>query len=128
MFSSSAVQAAPSPRLRSLAFYDLPVTPPGVLRDTFSASLDNWMYMRTTWRHAAGEHVASYTIYSPDGQIYQVLDVPFVGQSSHETVEVWGELPVAGTWMTRMPGVWRVDVTLDGNPRVLTREQFTVTW
>lgn len=125
---STAVAAGGSPRLSNAAFYDYNVSPPGQVRTTFSASQDNWMYIQTAWRHAAGNHVATLTVYSPDGQIYQTLNVPFTGQDNRETVVAWGELPVAGTWMARMPGVWRVDVTLNGGTRVLDSEQFTLTW
>lgn len=126
-FHGSTADAAAPMRVTE-AFYGSPYTPPGQLRNTFSASSDNWMYMESGWRNVSGNHVANFNVYSPDGQLYQVLSTPFTGSGGREEVDAGVDMPVAGTWMARMPGIWRVDVTLDGNPRVVATKQFTLTW
>jgi hypothetical protein len=108
-----------------LAFYDYDVLPPGHARTSFSASLDNVIYMQATWTNRPGSHIAHYQVYSPDNALYQDLAVPFTGLQ-HGSPVVWGALPIAGTWMSRLPGVWTVRMTLDRNPTVQTTRQFTL--
>ncbi|HEX9989522.1 MAG TPA: hypothetical protein VGE45_13725, partial [Chloroflexia bacterium] len=46
-------------------------------RTRFSSSADNQLYVQMTWSGVEQTHDAYVTFYSPDGKIYQVLDVPF---------------------------------------------------
>jgi hypothetical protein len=120
--------ALAAPHLRAtLSFYSYPVQPPGELRAAFSASQDNEVYMRLTVTPLNGAHHAQFTILAPDQSVYQVLDVPFPARRPG-TPTVWGELPIAGTWMTRLPGTWRVLARLDSNPTILAQAQFELTW
>ncbi len=124
-------------------------------RTRFSSSSDNQLYVQMTWTGVAQTHDAYVTFYSPDGKVYQVLDVPFTttqpsgkgasgelyqnrpgvlhpvkvnrAQITANGAIVWGQLPIAGTWMGRMPGKWQVEVRLDQQPDVLTKTQFDLT-
>src|SRR4051794_7739388 len=53
----------------ALAFYNYPVQPPGELRTTFSASMDNEVYMKWTMSGPAGRHYAHFTVIAPDQSI-----------------------------------------------------------
>ena len=124
-------------------------------RTRFSSSADNQLYVQMTWSGVEQTHDAYVTFYSPDGKIYQVLDVPFTttqpdsksgsgdlyqnrpgvlhpvkvsrAQMTAQGAVVWGQLPIAGTWMGRMPGNWQVEVRLDQNPDMLAKTQFQLT-
>jgi hypothetical protein len=124
-------------------------------RTRFSSSSDNQLYVQMTWTGVEQTHDAYVTFYSPDGKIYQVLNVPFTttqpdsksgsgdlyqnrpgvlhpvkvsrAQMTAQGAVVWGQLPIAGTWMGRMPGNWQVEVRLDQNPAILAKTQFTLT-
>ena len=123
-------------------------------RTRFSSSADNQLYVQMTWSGVEQTHDAYVTFYSPDGKIYQMLDVPFTttqpdsksgsgdlyqnrpgvlhpvkvsrAQMTAQGAVVWGQLPIAGTWMGRMPGNWQVEVRLDQNPDMLAKTQFTL--
>jgi hypothetical protein len=110
----------------SLAFYNYPVQPPGDLRTAFSASLDNEVYMKWTVSGLTGRHYVHFTVIAPDQSVYQVLDVPVQALRQHNTI-VWADLPIAGTWMTRLLGTWHVAVRLDTNPTVLATALFELT-
>jgi hypothetical protein len=132
LWSSVGAAAAGIPQPSSttacrLAFYDYNVIPPGHARTSFSASLDNVAYLQSTWGNVTGSHIAHYLIYSRDGALYQDLAVPFITAHTRSTV-LWGALPIAGTWMARLPGVWTVRMTLDSNATVLTTNRFTLTY
>ncbi|HMA37694.1 MAG TPA: hypothetical protein VKY74_24790 [Chloroflexia bacterium] len=118
--------AAPDPRLAGLALYPTPshVGPP---RTTFSTSTDNVLCIGMRWHGLVGAHTAHLTLVSPDGAIYQVLDVPFTARSATEEQWVWGVLPIAGTWMSRLLGVWHLTVTLDDSPAVLGQTEWMLT-
>ncbi|MGA7731373.1 MAG: PQQ-binding-like beta-propeller repeat protein [Chloroflexia bacterium] len=109
-------------RLSALGMYS---SPNGSPKTAFSASSDNYMYTRMVWTGVTGQHTARLTIYSPDGNVYQVVDAPFTGQGNRAT-EVWGELPIVGTWMARMPGKWTVQVRLDSSLQVYGQTSFTL--
>jgi hypothetical protein len=124
-------------------------------RTRFSSSADNQLYVQMTWTGVEQTHDAYVTFYSPDGKIYQVLNVPFTttqpdaksgsgdlyqnrpgvlhpvkvsrAQITSNGAVVWGQLPIAGTWMGRMPGNWQVEVRLDQNPDSLAKTQFDLT-
>jgi hypothetical protein len=124
-------------------------------RTRFSSSADNQLYVQMTWSGAEQTHDAYVTFYSPDGKVYQVLNVPFTttqadaksgggdlyqnrpgvlhpvkvsrAQITSNGAVVWGQLPIAGTWMGRMPGKWQVEVRLDQNPDILAKTQFDLT-
>jgi hypothetical protein len=124
-------------------------------RTRFSSSADNQLYVQMTWNGVEQTHDAYVTFYSPDGKVYQVLNVPFTttqpdaksgsgdlyqnrpgvlhpvkvhrAQMTGQGAIVWGQLPIAGTWMGRMPGTWQVEVRLDQNPAILAKTQFTLT-
>jgi hypothetical protein len=123
-------------------------------RTSFSSSADNQVYVRMAWNGVEQTHDAYVTFYSPDAMVYQVLDVPFIttqpdGKSAGASTDlyqnrpgvlhpvkvnrarmmsdgavVWGRLPIAGTWMGRMPGTWQVEVRLDQNSVVLAKTTF----
>ena len=124
-------------------------------RTRFSSSADNQLYVQMTWTGVEQTHDAYITFYSPDGKVYQVLNVPFTttqpdaksgasgdlyqnrpgvlhpvkvhrAQMTAQGAVVWGQLPIAGTWMGRMPGNWQVEVRLDQNPAILAKTQFTL--
>jgi hypothetical protein len=123
-------------------------------RTRFSSSADNQLYVQMTWSGVEQTHDAYVTFYSPDGKIYQVLNVPFTttqpdaksgsgdlyqnrpgvlhpvkvsrAQMTAQGAVVWGQLPIAGTWMGRMPGNWQVEVRLDQNPDSLAKTQFVL--
>lgn len=124
-------------------------------RTRFSSSSDNQLYVQMTWTGVEQTHDAYVTFYSPDGKVYQVLNVPFTttqpdaksgasgdlyqnrpgvlhpvkvsrAQMTAQGAVVWGQLPIAGTWMGRMPGNWQVEVRLDQNPSLLAKTQFTL--
>jgi hypothetical protein len=123
-------------------------------RTRFSSSSDNQLYVQMTWNGVEQTHDAYVTFYSPDGKVYQVLNVPFTttqpdaksgsgdlyqnrpgvlhpvkvsrAQLTSNGAVVWGQLPIAGTWMGRMPGNWQVEVRLDHNPAILAKTQFTL--
>src|SRR5689334_16480529 len=71
----SANDGVPAPRLARMGLYAEETT--GAPRQAFSASTDNMLYVWMRWVQVAGVHDAYVTLTSPDGQIYQVLDVPF---------------------------------------------------
>jgi len=147
----SAPDAGTGPRLADVALY---ATPDGTgnSRKSFSASADNQINIRLRWLNLdAGVHDAYVTLTSPDGSVYQVLDVtfstapptakgpqsiqrpgvlhPIAVQAANTTPGghvVWGQVPIAGTWMGRLPGAWQVSVRLDTNPRVLSTYPFTL--
>lgn len=124
-------------------------------RTRFSSSADNQLYVQMTWTGVEQTHDAYVTFYSPDGKIYQVLDVPFTttqpdaksgggdlyqnrpgvlhpvkvsrAQITSSGAVVWGQLPIAGTWMGRMPGNWQVEVRLDQSSDMLAKTQFQLT-
>jgi hypothetical protein len=147
--SGLSPNGAPAPRLARLAFYA--TRPPGVPRQTFSAGSDNMIFVWLRWIGVTGAHDAYVTLTSPDGQVYQVLDVPFasaavaaqpfaqkrpgllhpvtvqIAQADGDGAVVWGEVPIAGTWMTRLPGAWTAAVTLDNHPQVVLSLPFTHT-
>lgn len=95
------------------------------------------LYVCTIWRGLMGTHVEHLAFITPDGNIYQVLTLPFTTPELHgpEEVEVAGRhhkvkrpkklgegetgilamLPVAGTYITQynLAGRWTVKVSLD---------------
>ncbi|MGA7731374.1 MAG: hypothetical protein WCD37_08885 [Chloroflexia bacterium] len=138
---------APSARARltSLGLYAPQQAP--TPKKIFSASIDNWMYVRMGWSGVTGLHEAHVTFYDPNGSLYQTLNVLFTttndgpqtiqrpGVLNPETVQVappnpgtvvWAEMPVAGTWMTRMPGRWTVEIKLDNDQQVHGWTDFTL--
>lgn len=96
------------------------------------------LYICTIWRGLMGTYVEHVAFMTPDGNIYQVLTLPFTTPGLHgpEEVEVAGRrhkvrrakkfgeeetevlaiLPVAGTYITQynLSGRWTVKVSLDG--------------
>ena len=96
------------------------------------------LHICAIWRGLAGTYVQHVTFILPDGNIYQVLTVPFTtpGLPGPAEVEVAGRpynvmgalrggygdtvvlavLPVAGTFITQhnLVGRWTVKVSLDG--------------
>lgn len=96
------------------------------------------LYICVIWHDLAGTYVEQLTFILPDGNLYQVLTVPFVtpGASGPAEVEVDGRLfeviearwvgkgetgvvtvlPVAGTYITQrsLVGRWTVGVSLNG--------------
>ncbi len=104
-------------------------------------------------RRLAGQHRADFKVYTPKGQRYQVLTVPFTGdaraprrprrvagyprpvtEQPMKTMDssahhVSARLPVAGTWIvsSSMYGGWRVEVHLDGSSAPAAQARFTLT-
>jgi hypothetical protein len=105
-------------------------------------------------RRLAGPHVAEFKLYTPTGNLYQTLTVPFTGDPGNprrpgtrrvrgyprplqvqemrlaggQGYFVTGRLPVAGTWITTnsLYGGWRVDVHIDGDRQPAGRAGFRI--
>ncbi len=83
--------------------------------------------VKIAWRGVPpGTHTQKLRFYTPEGTFYQSVNTGFSAGSSGEVTEVWGELPVAGTWAERLLGKWRVDVTLDSDPTVFKTGYFVL--
>ena len=104
-----------------------------------------------------GLHLLQLRYITPEEQVYEVTTTPFITRNrarrsvaaaslatylkdvSHAVpvataittpssgVEIWGELPTAGTWAQRLPGNWKVEVLLDNQPTVYDTISFTLT-
>lgn len=85
---------------------------------TFSASQDNWLWLRAAWRGVPGAHTAHYRLRSPDGAVYQDIAVPFT--AAHGPAVTWASTPIAGTQLSRLLGQWTVELRLDSAPRPVT--------
>lgn len=96
-----------------------------------------------------GVHVQQLKFFTPEGTLYQTVTTAFTGRRPRrgdpesidvngqpvriEVIEarrnqtsVWGELPVAGTWIQRLKGNWKVEAYLDGGDTPLLTAQFEV--
>ncbi len=87
-----------------------------------------------------GVHIQELKFYTPDGSLYQTVTTAFTARRERRgdvaqvkvkdspvpvrvqytppvrnNTVIWGELPVAGTWIQRLKGNWKVDVHLDGS-------------
>ncbi|HMA34028.1 MAG TPA: hypothetical protein VKY74_06055 [Chloroflexia bacterium] len=149
---SAATLAGPGPQLASLTLSAIPQNT-GAPRTSFSTSADNAIYVQMVWTHLSGMHDAYLHITGADGALYQVLDVPFTTQAGPAGAAavtraqpgalhpvsvqvapataggnaVWGAVPIAGSWMVRLPGRWHLDVTLDGGQSVYGSVKWTLT-
>lgn len=83
--------------------------------------------VKVIWRGVpAGTHAQKLRFYTPEGTFYQSVNTTFSTGSSGDAVEVWGELPIAGTWAERLLGTWRVDVLLDNDTSPFKSESFVL--
>lgn len=116
--------------------------------EVFSLEKLRDLYICVVWPELLGTHVELLTFRAPDGNIYQVLTVPFTtpGMLGPAEVDVAGRhhqvkgalrggygetvvlalLPVAGTYITQynLVGRWTVEVSLDG--QLIDREHVTL--
>jgi hypothetical protein len=96
-----------------------------------------------------GVHVQQLKFISPEGALYQTVSTAFTGkrprrgepesvsvngqdlrvqviEARRNQTSVWGELPVAGTWIQRLKGTWKVEAYLDGGTEPVASMQFVV--
>ncbi|HMA34026.1 MAG TPA: hypothetical protein VKY74_06045 [Chloroflexia bacterium] len=150
--AGGSAAAVAGPRLVAVGLY-ASRQDAGAPRRQFSASADNEIYVALRWSGLSGMHDAYVHVTSPDGAVYQVLDVPFtsgpaptggqpltrqqpgvlhpvavqVADTTSGPSLVWGQVPIAGSWMSRLPGPWHLDVTLDGGQTVRGSAKWTLT-
>ena len=83
--------------------------------------------VKVIWRGVpAGTHTQRLRFYTPEGTFYQAANTTFTTSRSGDAVEVWGELPIAGTWAERLLGTWRVDTILDNDQSVFNSTNFVL--
>ncbi|HYP20510.1 MAG TPA: hypothetical protein VEY08_10580, partial [Chloroflexia bacterium] len=73
--AGSAVAAKVAVRLYDRQFTTVSDQAGPRARTRFSSSSDNQLYVQMTWNGVEQTHDAYVTFYSPDGKIYQVLNV-----------------------------------------------------
>lgn len=147
----------PLVRLNNVEVYGLVVGGNGALSagPSFKTNGIYALEVRVTWRRIPdGLHMLQLRYISPEGTVYETTTTPFITRYrptrgatlatyikdvSHPVVvqsatsrpgagmEVWGELPTAGTWAQRLPGKWKVEILLDNQPTVYSTVEFTLT-
>lgn len=100
---------------------------------------------------APGVHVQTLKFYTPEGSLYQTVTTAFTARRakrgdpvtiqvknnpnpvavqytppSRDITTVWGELPVAGTWIVRLKGKWKVEAFLDDTETSVGSCQFDI--
>jgi hypothetical protein len=89
-------------------------------RERFSASKTLDLLFKMRLRNADEDsHVVSFRIVTPNGHLYQEIQVAHAGDSGKRVARLSGRLPVAGTAIATnsLYGRWRVVPYLDGSAR-----------
>ncbi len=154
--AATAGSSDPLVRLNNVEVYGLVVGGNGALSagPSFKTNGIYALEVRVTWRRIPdGLHMLQLRYVSPEGTVYETTTTPFITRYratrgvtlatylkdvSHPVavqaavsrpgsgMEVWGELPMAGTWAQRLPGNWKVEVLLDNQPTVYATVDFTL--
>jgi hypothetical protein len=83
---------------------------------------DQAIYAWTWWQRATGKpQEIRWVWYRPDNRVYTTYRDTF---SAECTFYAWGWLPIAGTEVARLPGMWKLEIWLDG--RLITTRAFEI--
>jgi hypothetical protein len=103
-----------------------PVPVPAATTWRYRISRTSSLYIAALLRNVCGRRVATFDLFAPDGSRYQRVAVPFIALPEGTTARITDggyvvemELEVAGSPLADLPGIWSVNVSLDGQADAL---------
>jgi hypothetical protein len=109
---------------------------PPAPKDRFPVATTVSVFMVTGYLFSAPPFPQSLRVYAPDGSFYQEIPVSICLASDCPTgattehlglvLNVWNELPVAGTYISQysIKGRWKVDLMSEGDPKPISTSEF----
>lgn len=151
VLAAEAVQTK-SANVKTMAVMGLLAGQNGKLQTAGPFSTENIYSLRAAVSYTdvnPGVHVQTLKFYTPEGSLYQTVTTAFTARRAkrgdpaeikvrnmpnpvtvqytpptRDITTVWGELPVAGTWIVRLKGKWKVEAFLDDSETAVGTFQF----